>query len=243
MRIGLISDIHANLEALEAVLKALSAEAVDQTFCLGDLVGYGPDPNLCIEKTIESVNLVVAGNHDHAAVGLVSTAPFNEHARAAIEWTKKVISDEYAEYLKNLPLMQCKENITAVHASPECPDQWRYVIGEDDAYRNLMGLTTNLCFVGHTHMPLGYMMDTENNLYFQQDLTAAEIESNRKYLINVGSVGQPRDGDTRACLGILDTEKGLFELKRVKYDFKVTQEKMVQKKLPEFLIERLSWGR
>ena len=243
MRIGLISDIHANLEALEAVLKALSRESLDLTICLGDLVGYGPDPNICVEKTIESVDLVVAGNHDYAAAGLVSTAPFNEHARAAMEWTKTVLNNNNVELLKKLPLMQCEGNITAVHASPESPDQWRYVIGEDDAYRNLMGLTTNLCFVGHTHMPLGYMMDTENNLYFQQDLTAAAIESNRKYLINVGSVGQPRDGDTRACLGILDTEKGLFELKRIEYNVQTTQEKMVKKELPEFLIERLSWGR
>ena len=126
VRIAIYSDVHGNLEALDAVLEALSNESVDRTICLGDLVGYGPNPNECIEKVMESADVVVAGNHDYAAVNLVSTDHFNEYARVAIDWTKKVLSPNSVNILNGLPLIQCDESYTVVHATPEAPDQWHY---------------------------------------------------------------------------------------------------------------------
>jgi len=243
MKIAVFTDVHGNLEAMRAVADTIREHGADRVVCLGDLVGYGPNPNECVHLIHDLADVILAGNHDHAAAGCISTGRFNEYARESIVWTQTVLEPETAGLLKELPYIQFDENITYVHATPEAPDKWLYILSESDAFRNLMGMTQSICFIGHSHIPIGFMMNQSGEMYYQKDLTEAVIEPNKKYLINAGSVGQPRDGDPRACLGLLDTEKGFFRLLRLGYDIRETQKKMKKAGLPEFLIERLEYGR
>ena len=239
MKIGIIADIHSNLEALDAVLSALKKEKVDRTICLGDVVGYGPDPNACVEKVLDAADVVVAGNHDQAAIGLTSKNFFNDNARLAIEWTENVLNPEWAEGLKELPLVYEEGNLLAVHATLNEPAKWHYLFSEDEIVNNLEAMTLPLCFVGHSHVPIVFFLNPEHDV-LAQHIDEIRISTGTKYLINVGSVGQPRDGDPRAAFGILEEDR--FCLKRVDYDIAAVQRKMRQYKLPLHLIDRLSRG-
>jgi predicted phosphodiesterase len=242
MRLGIFSDVHGNVEALDTVLRELEKEEVNLTICLGDLVGYGPDPNQCIKKVMNASDIVLAGNHDHAAVNLLSTEHFNEQARIAIEWTSQVLTNKSKNILSNLPMMETIDQILIVHATPEEPEQWHYIFTVEDAYRNLINMSVPICLVGHSHAPMAFIQNEEKKILLQ-NATEVDIQPNRKYIINVGSVGQPRDGDPRAAYGILDMEKNMFHLKRLAYPINKVQEKMVKKGLPAPLIERLTAGK
>jgi predicted phosphodiesterase len=241
VRIGIFSDVHGNLEALEVVLNALEGENIDRIICVGDLVGYGPDPNRCIKKVLETADVTVAGNHDYAAIELTPLERFNEYARDAIKWTRKVLNSTSLKLLKKLPLIESDEGVTIVHASLEAPDEWNYVLSDDEAYRNLMALTTQFCFVGHSHIPVAFIRDEHFNVLIQK-ADEIMIEPTKMYLINVGSVGQPRDGDPRTVYGVLDIDVGKFQLKRIQYPVEKVQKKMADAGLPKFLIERLAVG-
>ncbi len=241
MRVGIFSDVHANLEALEIVLKALEYEGVDKTICPGDLVGYGPDPNQCIEKVMEAADKVVAGNHDYAACGMLSTEYFNEYARMAIEWTSRVIDTKFTYTLSNLPLTIIEDGITMVHATPEAPNGWHYILDIADARRSFRALKNSLCFVGHSHIPVAFVQDESGKISIRNP-SELNIKMDEKYIINVGSVGQPRDGDPRTTYGILDTDKKKFWLKRLPYPVEEVQKKMREENLPPYLINRLSVG-
>ena len=242
LRIGIYSDIHSNLEALNAVLEALREENVGKTFCLGDLVGYGPDPNSCIEQVMHHADEILLGNHDQAAIGLLNVDDFNENAAMAIEWTRGVLTVASTEFLNRLPLMVIDGSVSAVHATPEAPEEWHYLLGTADVGRNLAKQETPVCFIGHSHVPTAYVQDAAGRIRVG---TAADVrfEAGMKYLINVGSVGQPRDGDPRAAYGVLDTAAGHFRLKRVAYPIQQVQKKMHGAGLPRFLIERLAVGK
>lgn len=241
MRVGIFADIHANEEALDIVLSALRQHRVDRIICLGDLVGYGPSPNECIEKTMENADIVIAGNHDYGAIGKIAIDGFNPFARQAIEWTQDALKKEACEILNRLPLIWDDGVITAVHSSPEAPDHWYYVSSEEMVFRSLMAVTTPYCVIGHTHIPAIFSRAINGDIIMQKGKSLT-LNRHQLHLINVGSVGQPRDSDSRAAYGILDIEENKFELFRLVYNIGKVQNKMRKAGLPEFLIQRLSVG-
>ena len=152
MRFGLISDIHGNLEALEAVLKELDTLAVDEILCLGDIIGYGPDPEQCVQRVREHAKIILAGNHDYAPIGLVDTTYFNPYAKKAVAWTGERLSQDVREFLKQRPLKIDVDDFTIVHATPAEPDAWEYILSVDDAIANFPHFQTQVCFIGHSHV-------------------------------------------------------------------------------------------
>lgn len=241
MRYALISDIHSNLEAFEAVLEALSKEHVDRYLCLGDVVGYGADPKACI-KLLRSISpeVTVAGNHDWAVVGLTDTSYFNEVAREAVEWTRGVIGEDEREFLKALPVTYEKERFTLVHGTLEEPAEFNYILNGYDALRTMKLSKTGACFVGHSHVAEAFYTDGEHVAH--TTLPELRMEKGRKYVVNAGSAGQPRDSDPRAAFVIYDDEDGSVYTRRVPYDIKTAQDKIVKAGLPPWLAYRLAKG-
>lgn len=244
MRYGIISDIHGNWEALKLVIKILNEEGINFYLCGGDLVGYGPWPNECVE-TVQNLKhcLVVAGNHDRATVGLEDIGFFNLVAKEALFWTRAKMSRQNKKYLRNLPSILVRKSFTLVHGSPRNPIN-EYLMSRDLFRKNLPYLKTNICFVAHTHIPFSFFLTEEGKI------KTAELKPNKtvklmpsfKYVINFGSVGQPRDGDFRASCGIYDETENSIKIKRVGYNISLVQEKMFQEGLPSYLIKRLRWG-
>ena len=240
MRYAVLSDIHANLEALQAVL-ADAAPRTDAMVCLGDLVGYGADPVACIEIVAEKAQTIVSGNHEHAVVGLIDLEWFNVHARAAAEWTRERLDDDHRTYLASLPLVAELGDATLVHASPEAPDEWEYLVTPDEGWAAFPFFATRWCFVGHSHVP-GVWSLGSSGPEFEPRPSLIAAEAGRRYIVNVGSVGQPRDRDPRAAYAIWDVEAGRVELRRVTYDVQAARDKIVAAGLPRFLADRLAAG-
>jgi len=244
MRIAIISDIHSNRVALQAVLA--DAGAVDETWCLGDVVGYGPEPNECIEilRQREPRLICLAGNHDWAALGRLDTSDFNHDAEAAALWTRNRLTPSSRAYLESLPERVIKGDFTLVHGSPRAPI-WEYLISAAVARANFALLTTPYCLVGHSHIPFIFYEAVN-----RQDLPTVHTASADKMIrlpeqrlfINPGSVGQPRDGNPHASYAILDTGAKTIEHRRVPYSIKETQRLMEQAGLPQRLIQRLEYG-
>ncbi len=239
--IAIYSDIHANLEALEAVLADIDTRNVDLRICLGDIVGYGASPNECVERVRADARICVAGNHDWAAVGRISSSNFNAFARTAIEWTREVLSAESKEYLNALPLSVGMDHSFLVHASPKNPERWAYLATLEQATEAFAYFESRFCFVGHTHVPFTILMEKDGLPYYM----GAEVAIKRKQraLVNIGSVGQPRDRDPRSSYALLQPEKNIINICRVAYDIEKAQRKMKRVHLPEYLITRLSIGR
>ena len=241
MRILVISDIHANLAALEAVIK--DAGEFDSVWCLGDLIGYGPDPNECIEHIRQLPQLkCLAGNHDHAVLGLMLLSRFNHEAQEAVTWTQNVLSEENRTYLSSLPLMMTHEVFTLVHGSPREP-LWEYILDEHIAQRNFNRIETDYCLVGHSHIPLLFFKPTEENSVLQLQMPVREPFSLQpRMILNPGSVGQPRDLDPRASYAILDLENDTWELRRIAYDITDVQLRILEAGLPDRHAFRLVAG-
>ena len=242
MRIAVLSDIHANLPALEAV--AADLPTVDEVWVLGDIVGYGPQPNEVI-ATLQALGArSVMGNHDGAAIGTVDPVHFNPDAKAAIEWTAGVLDANARAYIATLPEVRGDGDLTAVHGSPRDPI-WEYVTGPGVAAANLEAFGTRLCLFGHTHLPVAFhAMDGGIDAMIGLPGTAASLGTERA-LLNPGSVGQPRDGLRDAAYALLELngERDTFEFRRVPYDIDRTQRLMRDAGLPHRLVERLSYGR
>ena len=243
MRWGIFGDIHGNLEALEAVLEAMGE--VDRYLVLGDVVGYGPNPNECCEviKGLRNA-LVIRGNHDMAVVGMLDTSWFNPYAKAAIEWTAKDLKVENYDWLRSLPERVEVEEFEAVHGAPY--DPLEYILSTWEAREAFRVMRKDLCFVGHSHVAEFYVQRKGEELCHHYPLTSGgeiSLEEGRRYIVNPGGVGQPRDGDPRAAFAIFDTEERKVKVVRVPYDFKVTQLKMQREGLPEVLWLRLALGR
>lgn len=244
MRYAFISDIHANLEALEAVFEDIEIQNINEIICLGDIVGYGANPNECVDLISKRCTISLLGNHDAAAVNILSTQHFNIHAKIAIEWTAENLKKEARSYLEALPLKNVKPPMTLVHATPYEPNMWYYITSLEEAAFNFQFFDTQLCLVGHTHIPIIIVLDKEKELFVHQEL-AVNLSSFKesRLLINIGSVGQPRDRNSKSCYGIFDSGTGEFSYRRVSYNLEKTQAKMKKIKMPEFLISRLEDGR
>ena len=241
MRYGIFGDIHSNLEALNAVLDAFKNEAIDRFICVGDIVGYGPDPSLCIQKIRELGCKTVAGNHDWGASGRIKTTNFSVYAAQAIAWTKNVISNEERNFLKSLEIEYANPDLCAVHASYEEPERFNYIYQIRDALHSFKSMPGNVCFIGHTHIPVVFMSKAERAVMLKQERVV--IEPKIKYIFNVGSVGQPRDGINLAGFCVFDTKKKLVEFRRISYNINKVKEKIRKKGLAEFLAVRLGQGR
>jgi len=241
MRCLILSDIHANLAAFEAVLA--DADRFDKIWCLGDMVGYGPQPNECIERLREFPHTCVAGNHDWAALNNSSDSDFNPDAQWACQWTREKLLPENFEYLANLPVTLIEEGFTLVHGSPRQPI-WEYILYPSIATSNFAYFDTQVCFVGHTHTPVIFRYEHSNAacLPFPLPQGSPLPLGEERMIINPGSVGQPRDGDPRASYIILDTDKATLEYHRIPYPIEVTQRRMMEEGLPIRLIARLEYG-
>ena len=241
MRILIISDIHANLTALEAVLA--DAGEIDAAWCLGDLVGYGPDPNECVQRVKELPNLVcILGNHDAAVVNRIDITSFNPEARLAIAWTRSALWDGNLAFLRSLPEKAQVDPVTLVHGSPRQP-VWEYLLDTSTATRNFEFFETPYCFVGHTHLPVIYFLhDGHRAAQLSVPEANACLEMRPRAIMNPGSVGQPRDRDVRAAYAIYNLEDQTWDYRRTEYDIPSVQSRMRVVELPERHILRLSSG-
>jgi diadenosine tetraphosphatase ApaH/serine/threonine PP2A family protein phosphatase len=240
VRYAILSDIHGNLEALQAVLDD-AGPRTDAMLCLGDVVGYGPDPVRCLDAIATRVVAMVGGNHEHAVAGRLSLDWFNPYARAAAEWTHERLDDDQRGYLGGLPLVAEVADATIVHASPDRPEEWHYLVEPEDGFEAFAAFATRLCFVGHSHRPAVWSLGSSGPEYAPGPVDIG-LEAGRRYIVNVGSVGQPRDHDPRAAYVIWDVEARRIEGRRVVYDVAATRLKIVQAGLPKFLADRLRVG-
>lgn len=247
MRILILSDLHANMTALDAVIEAATGRW-DIAVCLGDVVGYGPDPAAVTSKIRSLATHTIRGNHDKAVAGLMSTEDFNPVAKAAVDWTRAQLSDDSLKWLADLPPGPLKaDGIVMVHGAFQDEDE--YVFTPSQALEGLLDSTADITFFGHTHHQGGFSYRDSNLEVLQirprptESFAALRIEPERRYLLNPGSIGQPRDGDARAAFAIADLEHNTVEFWRVPYDINVVQNRMRTARLPEPLIQRLVLGR
>jgi diadenosine tetraphosphatase ApaH/serine/threonine PP2A family protein phosphatase len=238
---GLLGDIHSNIEALDAVLLRLREAGAEKFLSVGDIVGYGADPSACIRRIREIDATVVAGNHDWAVTGRLDTTFFNVYAREAVEWTREQLSPDELAWLADRPLTaQVDDLITVVHATLDDPARFDYIQTYYDAARTINAMKTPLCVVGHSHVPLAFLLEDSIRLVMNTSLKLGNCE---RALLNVGSIGQPRDENPKAACGIYDSETGRYQLERVPYDMGTTGEKIRQAGLPGILADRLRFGR
>ncbi|MDZ7844245.1 MAG: metallophosphoesterase family protein [Anaerolineales bacterium] len=241
MKVLVISDIHANLSALNAVLD--HAPAVDAVWCLGDIVGYGPDPNECVETIRELPNLVsLRGNHDGAVCGLVEKSKFNYSAQEVLLWTEDQLKPNNRSYLASLPAKTTESGVTLAHGSPRRP-VWEYIMDSHAAEVNFTHFETDYCLVGHSHFPVLYLQ-REGKKQVEASYLGPNEKRNllRKTIVNPGSVGQPRDHDHRAAYALLDTDENLWSQYRISYDVHAVQQRMRDAGLPENYIQRIESG-
>ncbi|MFQ5559613.1 MAG: metallophosphoesterase family protein [Nitrospinota bacterium] len=242
MKYAIFSDIHGNYEAFISVLEKAEEQEVDSLVFLGDIVGYGASPCECLALLKRNSDISLGGNHDYAIAGKTSTRYFNEYAKAAVLWTQGQLADADRKYLGSLPVMGKNDDMTYAHSSPFEPEHWHYVTNALDAKRNFEYFSGEICFLGHSHVPLILEKQADGTLAGIRDKKVCLKEGHR-YIVNDGSVGQPRDGNPKASFCIFDTEERSIEIVRVDYDIETEQKKIVKSGLPRFLSERLSVGR
>lgn len=244
MRYAIISDIHSNLAAFQAVLNDINKTGgIERIWCLGDIVGYGPDPKECIELLRQYEHICVAGNHDWGALEKIDLNDFNPEAAAACRWTGQQLGPDEVDYLANLPLTLQEGDFTLAHGSPREPI-WEYLLSTYSARISFDYFQTKYCLVGHSHVPAIFeqLADSEDCSLAELSPDAPLILGENRQIINPGGVGQPRDGDPRAAYAIYDSEHGVIQHHHVPYDIDATQQKMAEYGLPSRLITRLSYG-
>jgi predicted phosphodiesterase len=240
MRYAIIADIHGNLEAFQTVLADIKTQNVQQIVCLGDVVGYNANPKECLDM-VRAMNIpVVKGNHDEYCSSEDPLEGFNPHAAEAVIWTRNQLTTEDRQWLRDLKYSRMVANFTIVHATLDAPQRWGYVFDKLAAAASFPYQNTAICFFGHTHVPVAFMRDTavRGGTY-----SKFKIDPAKKYFINVGAVGQPRDNNPKAGYVVYDMDAGTIELRRLDYDIATTQQKIRAAGLPERLAERLEFGR
>ena len=240
-RVAVISDIHANWHALAAVLAAVDEERPDEVWCLGDLVGYGPRPNECCDTVAARADLCLAGNHDLVVLGLLSIDDFAGDAATAARWTQTVLSPDARRYLESLPSSATRDGVQLFHGSPRDP-VWDYVLSEEAAWWTFDATTADLVLVGHSHVPLAISLDDRE---LTGGVAGADVEAgldSGRWILNPGSVGQPRQGDPRAAWLLVDLGEGRAVFRRAEYDVDRTQAEIKERGLPDSLAERLARG-
>ena len=242
MRCAILADIHSNLEALKAVLRDVDRNGgAEEIWCLGDVVGYGPNPRECIDLLRQYQHLCVAGNHDWAAIGKMDTSHFNPEAAAACQWTAAQLTTGDIDYLSNLSLTLKVNDFTLVHGSPREPI-WEYLLTPEAALVNFDHFATKFCLIGHSHSPLLFELENDDCRLLPLPGRILLGEHDKRLIVNCGSVGQPRDGDPRASYAMLETARGELLHFRVEYDIATTQAKMLDSGLPLRLANRLAVG-
>jgi diadenosine tetraphosphatase ApaH/serine/threonine PP2A family protein phosphatase len=240
MHYGIISDIHSNLPALVRVLEEIRSLKVDEIYCLGDIVGYASEPRECIESTRRNAKAIVLGNHDAGAAGTAPLDYFNSLAREALLWTRKILSPQDLDWLRALPLLHECGDFLIVHSSPVFPERWSYIFAAEHALEALRQSRHHLTFVGHTHCPAVFSLGEEGlRSHYEPDVV---LQEGRRYLVNPGSVGQPRDGDPRASFMTYRSDLRRIALHRVSYDIGRTQDSIFAAGLPRELALRLGVG-
>jgi diadenosine tetraphosphatase ApaH/serine/threonine PP2A family protein phosphatase len=239
MKYAVISDVHANLEALTACMDEIDKLKPDRVICLGDLVDYCAEPNETVEIIRSRCDIVILGNHDEAQFNYTIAERFREFAKKSSIHTRSVLKPGYTGYFKSLPVTHSENNILFVHASPSNPKSYTYVRDKETAQQNFESFSEGICFIGHSHVPLIWRFD--GNEVYESDEGTLNISSSR-YIINVGSIGQPRDNNPKASFGLYDTETCEYKNIRVEYDVKSASDKILKEGLPEFLAERLFTG-
>jgi len=240
MRYGIIADIHANLEGLQVVLEDIKQQKCTHVVCLGDVVGYGANPKECLD-IIRGMNIpVVKGNHDEYIGSSEDPEGFNDAAAEAVSWSRNQLTEDDRKWLRDLKYFRLVANFSIVHATLDAPQRWGYVFEKLEAAASFTYQNTQVCFFGHTHVPVAFIRDTgvRGGTY-----SKFRVEAGTKYFVNVGSVGQPRDGDPRAAYVVYDLPQQTIELRRLEYDIPTAQRKIRAAGLPERLAERLATGR
>jgi len=241
MRYAILSDIHANLEGLTVVLNSLRRDSIDAYYCIGDIVGYGANPNECIDEIRAISCISAAGNHDWAAAGIIPADYFNDFAREAVEWTGSVLTSGNREFLRSLGLVLQGTGITLVHGTLVEPHAFHYMFNCGVARETFEAMQANICFVGHTHIAGFFVMDDKEGVSFNAQ-RQIRIEPGHKYIVNAGSVGQPRDNNPRAAYCVFDTASMIVQIKRESYDVVAASRKILDAGLPRFLAERIMVG-
>lgn len=232
MRLAILSDIHSNLEALTKALEVVDSMGVDEVVCLGDVVGYGANPNECLEIIRGRCKTILLGNHDLAAVDLSQAEFFTHMARAAAEWTYRTLTADNKKFLRSLPYTANRPNMLLVHASPFEPEEWHYIISIFDALEAFKAFEERICFIGHSHVP-GIFSATGK---------AATVKKDDRFIVNVGSIGQPRDGNPQLSFGVFETETWTYENIRADYDISGASARILEAGLPRGLADRLFVG-
>lgn len=238
----LFSDIHSNLEALEEFARIVKREKPDKVLCLGDIVGYAANPKECIEITQKISQSILAGNHDWATAGRFPLNYFNDYALKAVSWTQKKLGVQEKDFLKQLELLRSEDDFTMVHSRLDSPEDFGYIFTLRDALPTFRRMPGDICFIAHTHIPAVFSFDLKNQEFSFIQPEEFSLGKNKKFIINVGSIGQPRDGDKRACFCIYDNEKRRVKFFRFDYNIRETQTKIINEGLPLILAERLNRG-
>jgi predicted phosphodiesterase len=241
MRYGIFADVHSNLEALDTVIKAYQKEAIDKYLCVGDVVGYATNLKECIQIVKSVTMITVAGNHDWASADLFSIDYFNPNAKEAIVWTKRNLDAQDRLFLESLKLVYKNEDLTLVHGTLDTPEEFHYMTDTYIAQESFRLLENNICFIGHSHIAGVFVNDKDGHIYYQE-VDYIDIKDENKYIVNVGSVGQPRDDNPKVAYCIYDTSKKEVQIKRISYDMQTTRIKIIEAGLPRFLGDRLLIG-
>lgn len=244
MKIAIISDIHSNMEAFTAFINIAKETGIEEIYSCGDIVGYGPNPEECVKLYTEHRIIGVKGNHDAAVVDESVLFGFNTYARSAIVFTKRILSKAGENFLKDLPFLIETEKFTIFHGFPSIRAPFRYILTEDDAMEAFMNVKTPISFYGHTHKPCICVLTQDNKfeVIYPEEKTKYEIKEGFKYLINVGSIGQPRDGNPKSIFAVYDDKLHEFEFMRYSYNIEEVYKKIIESNLPAYLGERLFLG-
>jgi diadenosine tetraphosphatase ApaH/serine/threonine PP2A family protein phosphatase len=238
--VGIFSDVHGNGDALDVVARELENHEAEEIVCLGDLVGYGAEPNKVVEWVKDHADRCVLGNHDAGVAGYMDTAWFNTVARISVDWTFRVLKQDNLDYLRSLKPCVCTDHLMAVHAAPADPLRWKYILHPGAARAEFSAFDQPVCFVGHSHVPM--LIEKSGELVRDLNSDHVALNNDCRYIVNVGSVGQPRDADPRISFCIYDTESGSIEIKRAEYDVQAAREKIISAGLPPILGDRLTRG-